>query len=374
MHRCTGQIVYCSSLSSGRTVDGHKNKAVKHSISLLCWLLLLRTVAVSVLHQLSMARVRCRLCLVVVVLISSCVMFVRSFKAQKQHVRHLQLFAAKPHAFLSPALYAHTKKALFRTNSVRMMSGSTPDESKAVEKKPRKGKGGKAAEEPPSQTIEEIRLVRQQKMEAFRAEGTNPFAYTFDVSHSSSQLHDLYKDLGNGLEDTSAHVSIAGRVILRRVFGKLAFFTLQDSVGTIQLYLDKNRLNNDFDRLRDLVDAGDIIGVQGTLKRTDKGELSVYVSNWSILTKSMTPLPDKYRGFTDVNKRYRARQLDLIANPEVRDVFRRRAHIISGIRHTLDSLGYLEVETPILQTQPGGAEAKPFEVHRLHKFPHRFLS
>lgn len=144
------------------------------------------------------------------------------------------------------------------------------------------------------------------------------------------------------------------------MFGKLAFFELQDDSGSIQLYLESGRLGDEFKTIKEWTDAGDIIGVTGTIKRTDKGELSVYVSEWSMLTKSLQPLPDKWAGLTDVNKRYRQRHLDLISNAEVRKTFRSRAFIISSIRSILDKKGYIEIETPILESQPGGAEAKPF--------------
>mmetsp|Transcript_7656 Transcript_7656/g.22452 ORF Transcript_7656/g.22452 Transcript_7656/m.22452 type:complete len:401 (-) Transcript_7656:60-1262(-) len=110
-------------------------------------------------------------------------------------------------------------------------------------------------------------------------------------------------------------------------------------------------------------DAGDIVGVRGTVRRTDKGELSVYAKEWTMLTKSALPLPDKFHGLTDISKRYRSRHLDLIVNPDVRDTFRKRAVITSSLRRQLDELGFLEIETPVLHTQPGGAEAKPFETY-----------
>ena len=147
---------------------------------------------------------------------------------------------------------------------------------------------------------------------------------------------------------------------MRRVFGKLAFYELQDDTGSIQLYLEAGRLGDSFKTIKDWTDAGDIIGVTGTVKRTDKGELSVYVSEWSMLTKSLQPLPDKWAGLTDVNKRYRQRHLDLISNADVRKTFRSRAFIISSIRSILDTKDFIEIETPILESQPGGAEAKPF--------------
>ncbi|PQM33089.1 hypothetical protein Pyn_04694 [Prunus yedoensis var. nudiflora] len=176
-------------------------------------------------------------------------------------------------------------------------------------------------------------------------------------------LQDIYKHLADGEESKSEKdaVSVAGRIVARRAFGKLAFLTLRDDSGTIQLYCEKERLANDqFDQLKALVDIGDIVGVSGSIKRTEKGELSVYVDSFAILTKSLLPLPDKYHGLTDVDKRYRQRYVDMIANPEVADVFRKRAKIVSEIRRAVESFGFIEVETPVLQGAAGGAEARPF--------------
>lgn len=150
---------------------------------------------------------------------------------------------------------------------------------------------------------------------------------------------------------------------MRRIFGKLAFFELQDDTGTIQLYIEKGRLEDEFKNIKDWTDSGDIIGATGSVKRTEKGELSVYVNDWTMLTKSLLPLPDKWSGLTDVNKRYRQRHLDMISNENVRKTFRSRALIISTIRKLLDDVGYIEIETPILNNQPGGAEAKPFTTY-----------
>jgi lysyl-tRNA synthetase class 2 len=158
----------------------------------------------------------------------------------------------------------------------------------------------------------------------------------------------------------------------RRVMGKLAFFTLADESGPIQLYLDKATLDaaspdapppGDFAHITSLVDAGDLIGVQGTLRRTDRGELSVKVTSWQMLSKSLQSLPDKWHGLADVEKRYRQRYLDLIVSPHTRETFRRRALAVSAMRRWLDERGFLEIETPVLQSVPGGADARPFETH-----------
>lgn len=234
--------------------------------------------------------------------------------------------------------------------------------SPSSEGKKKQGKSKKQEDEAP-QGIEEIRQVRVDKLDLIRSNGFNPFEYTFNCSHKTSQLQNLCLHLKDGEEDPSFEASVAGRIMTRRVFGKLAFFTLQDDAGTIQLYLEKGRLQESFDKVKEWTDAGDIIGVKGTMKRTEKGELSVFVSEWQMLTKALLPLPDKFKGLTDVNKRYRQRHLDMIVNPEVRERFRSRAFITSTLRRLLDADGFLEIETPILNSQPGGAEAKPFETY-----------
>ncbi|CAJ2664962.1 unnamed protein product [Trifolium pratense] len=210
---------------------------------------------------------------------------------------------------------------------------------------------------------EAIRAIRLKKVEELRSKGLNPYAYEWNKTHSANQLQDIYRDLGNGEESNNEndHVSIAGRIVARRAFGKLAFLTLRDDSGTIQLYCEKERLIDDqFEQLKAHVDIGDILGARGTIKRTEKGELSVCVISFAILTKSLLPLPDKYHGLTDIDKRYRQRYVDMIANTEVADVFRKRAKVVSEIRRTMDSLGFVEVETPVLQGAAGGAEARPF--------------
>ena len=234
------------------------------------------------------------------------------------------------------------------------------------EKKEKKEKVEKVAKEKfvkpvaAVQSNEEIREARVNKLTAMREAGVNPFAYTFKATHKSDVLQKLFADLKDGEESTEIEVAVSGRIMIRRVFGKLAFFTLQDDCGQIQLYIEKGRMENEFENIKDWTDSSDIIGVKGTMKRTEKGELSVYVKEWVMLTKSLAPLPDKFHGLTDVSKRYRQRHLDMIVNPEVRQTFRSRAFITSSIRRMLDSDGFLEIETPILNSKPGGAEAKPF--------------
>lgn len=214
---------------------------------------------------------------------------------------------------------------------------------------------------------EDIRAARLEKVEQLKQLGSNPYAYRWESTHHAAQLQEKFADLPSG-EEVDVEVAIAGRIMARRVFGKLAFFTLQDETGTIQIYLEKSRIQESmaeidadaFNHLKQLTDAGDILGVKGTIKRTEKGELSVYVKQYSILTKSLLPLPDKWHGLTDVAKRYRQRYVDLIVNPEVRQTFRRRAQITAGIRRYLEERDFLEIETPVLQSEAGGADARPF--------------
>jgi len=207
----------------------------------------------------------------------------------------------------------------------------------------------------------ELKVDRWNKARAMEVEGRPAFAATYPVTASVAHINKKWAALEAGAEDESADVAVAGRIMARRVFGKLAFFTLQDDSGVIQLYLDKGRLGEEFTKLKAYTDSGDIVGVRGSVKRTEKGEISVYVREWSMLTKALLPLPDKWHGLTDVNKRYRQREVDLIVNPQVKETFRLRAKMFSGLRRMLDERGFLEIETPILQVHPGGADARPFK-------------
>ncbi|GAB4380840.1 MAG: lysine--tRNA ligase [Elainellaceae cyanobacterium] len=214
---------------------------------------------------------------------------------------------------------------------------------------------------------DDLRATRLEKAAQLKQLGFNPYAYRWESTHHAADLQKKYADLPNG-EEVEIEVSIAGRILARRVFGKLAFFTLQDETASIQLYLDKKKIQDEmasvdadaFDHLKQLTDVGDIMGVKGTVRRTEKGELSINVSYYEVLTKSLLPLPDKWHGLTDVEKRYRQRYVDLIVNPDVRETFRRRALITAAIRRYLDRQGFIEIETPVLQAEAGGAEARPF--------------
>jgi len=212
------------------------------------------------------------------------------------------------------------------------------------------------------------RAARLEKVRHLQEQGILPYAYSFPVTHLAAELQAQFADLEPGGEREDVQVAVAGRIRARRVMGKLAFLTLQDRSGTIQLYLEKQRLTERmgevaFKNLDKLIDVGDWLGARGCLKRTEKGELSVWVDEYQILTKALLPLPDKWHGLRDVEKRYRQRYVDLIVNPEVKQTLLDRAKIIRSLRQTLEARGFVEIETPVLQVIPGGAEARPFVTH-----------
>ncbi len=218
--------------------------------------------------------------------------------------------------------------------------------------------------------MSEIREARLQKANSLVSKGFACYAESFRVSHTTKFLIQKFDYLENG-QEADFNVSIAGRVMAKRVMGKIAFFTISDQEGKIQLYLDKRIINLNlenqkllsFEDIKEIVDIGDWIGVYGTIKKTNKGELSIKVQQWEMLSKSLQPLPDKWHGLTDIEKRYRQRYLDLIVNPRSKNVFKTRAGCISFIRKWLDNRNFLEIETPILQSEAGGAEARPFITH-----------
>jgi lysyl-tRNA synthetase, class II len=213
-----------------------------------------------------------------------------------------------------------------------------------------------------------VRLARMHKREQLQQAGIDPYPYRFERTAEARILQEKFQDLPAGEEVSDFSCTVAGRVMARRVFGKLAFLDIQDATGRIQLYCEKQRITEAmspeaFDHLKNLTDIGDILGATGTVKRTEKGELSVYIHRFEILNKTLLPLPDKWHGLTDVEKRYRQRYVDLIVNPEVRQTFERRAKIIRVMRNYLDDRGFLEIDTPVLQPEVGGADAKPFVTH-----------
>ena len=222
-----------------------------------------------------------------------------------------------------------------------------------------------------SRPLSDLRETRLEKARKLQSLGQEPYAVSFQSTHNASSLQKEHVDLPKG-QEKNVQVSIAGRILSRRLMGKLAFFTLADETDQIQLFLEKVTLEQstdtsncvgNFSQLTDLVDVGDWIGVTGILRRTDRGELSVKVQSWKMLAKSLQPLPDKWHGLSDIEKRYRQRYLDLIVNPQSKKIFRSRALMVSAIRRWLDERGFLEIETPVLQAEAGGAEARPFITH-----------
>ena len=200
--------------------------------------------------------------------------------------------------------------------------------------------------------------IRRDKLAELRQNAQDPYIITkFDVSENSSSIKNRFDELEN------KSVTIAGRMISRAIMGKASFGRLLDSEGDIQIYVRKDDVGEDAYKLFKSYDLGDIIGITGYVFKTQTGEISVHAQTVTLLSKCLKPLPEKYHGLTDTDLRYRQRYLDMIVNPEVRDTFRKRSRIITAIREFLEGRGFLEVETPVLHTQAGGASARPFITH-----------
>lgn len=202
-------------------------------------------------------------------------------------------------------------------------------------------------------------LIRRGKLEKIAELGFEPYGGRFDQTHHTN---DILAD-AEALEKSEEHVKLAGRIMIIRGHGKTAFCKLRDEKGDIQLYFRKDALDEKEWSLFKLVDMGDILGVEGTVFTTHTGEVTVRVLSFTMLSKSLRPLPEKWHGLTDVEQRYRQRYLDLISNPEVRTTFIKRANMLQAIRNWYTSHGFLEVETPVLQPLYGGANARPFITH-----------
>ena len=211
---------------------------------------------------------------------------------------------------------------------------------------------------PEQQDISEILRVRREKLSALQSEGRDPFQETkFTVSHHTQEIKDQF----DALEGTE--VTIAGRLMSKRGMGKVSFCDLQDKSGRIQLYARKDEMDEEeYNRFKKF-DIGDIVGVRGEVFRTQRGEMSVRGRAITLLSKSLLPLPEKFHGLTDKETRYRQRYVDLIVNPEVRRNFEVRSAFVKYLRQFLDNRGYMEVETPVLNTLSGGATARPFITH-----------
>lgn len=204
--------------------------------------------------------------------------------------------------------------------------------------------------------------VRRAKRASLIASGGQPYASVFHPNAKAQSLHDEYRELEDGAE-AGRIVTVAGRLVAKRDQGKLAFLVLRDGTGELQLFCRVNVLGEESFATAVGFDVGDWIGATGEVVRTRRGELSVVPTEVKLLSKSLRPLPEKFHGLTDTETRYRQRYADLIANPEVRDVFTARSRIIAALRRFMESRGYIEVETPMLHPIPGGATARPFVTH-----------
>ena len=215
---------------------------------------------------------------------------------------------------------------------------------------------------PVEQDMNELMKVRRDKLAAFEAKGVAPFGHRFEVSHHAKDVLEQFGHL-EGEEESSEEITIAGRLMAIRGHGKASFSVLMDRSGRIQIYFKLDVLGEEKYSQFKLLDIGDIIGVKGHVFRTRRGEITVRVDDFDMLSKSLRPLPEKFHGLTDTEIRYRKRYVDLIMNPEVMNTFVARTNIMKSIREYLDERDYIEVETPVLGTIAGGAAARPFITH-----------
>ncbi len=208
------------------------------------------------------------------------------------------------------------------------------------------------------QDMNQLLKVRRDKLKELQESGKDPFVITkYDVTHHSQEIKDNYEEL----EDKE--VTVAGRMMSKRVMGKASFCNVQDLQGGIQCYVARDNVGEESYKDFKKMDIGDIVGVKGTVFKTKTGEISIHVTGLTLLSKSLQILPEKFHGLTNTDLRYRQRYVDLIMNPEVKDTFIKRSKIISAIRKYLDGQGFMEVETPMLVANAGGAAARPFETH-----------
>lgn len=208
------------------------------------------------------------------------------------------------------------------------------------------------------QDINQLLKVRREKLAELQQNGKDPFRITkFDVTHHSTDIKEGYDEL------EGAAVSVAGRMMFKRVMGKASFCNLLDLKGNIQIYVARDSIGEDSYKDFKKYDVGDILGISGEVFKTKTGEISIHASSVTLLSKSLQILPEKFHGLTDTDTRYRQRYVDLIMNQDVRDTFIKRSKVISSIRRYLDEQGFMEVETPMLVSNAGGAAARPFETH-----------
>ena len=209
-----------------------------------------------------------------------------------------------------------------------------------------------------TENLGDLLKVRREKLAALQEAGKNPFEITkYDVTHHSSDVKDNFDEL------EGKTVSLAGRIMSKRVMGKASFCHIQDLKGSIQVYVARDNIGEDSYKDFKKYDMGDIVGISGEVFKTKTGEISIHASSVTLLSKSLQILPEKFHGLTNTDTRYRQRYVDLIMNPEVKDTFVKRSKIIKEIRNFLDERGFMEVETPMLVANAGGAAARPFETH-----------
>lgn len=212
--------------------------------------------------------------------------------------------------------------------------------------------------------VSELLQIRREKLDELRGLGIDPFGQKYERTHMAGDILKQYDELSKEeLEEKGVEVTIAGRIMAKRVMGKASFAHIQDLSGKIQIYVRQDSTPEVKYTAFGMLDLGDIVGVTGEVFKTKTGETTIKVRDLEVLSKSLYPLPDKYHGLKDVELRYRQRYVDLIVNPEVQQTFIKRSRIIQSMRRYLDSLGYLEVETPTLHSIAGGAAARPFITH-----------
>lgn len=211
--------------------------------------------------------------------------------------------------------------------------------------------------------INELIRERIKKLNRLRESGIDPYGFPFDVKDRASEIFERYGQKGKEeLDSARYNCTIAGRIISMRDFGKAAFAHIQDSTGRIQVYFRRDVIGDKYSLLKN-IDIGDILGISGRLFRTKTDELTIEVNDFSLLCKSLRPLPEKWHGLRDVEIRYRQRYLDLVVNPQIKDIFIKRSRLIKAIRNFFDERGFIEVETPMMHQIPGGATARPFKTH-----------
>ena len=211
-------------------------------------------------------------------------------------------------------------------------------------------------------STEEMISIKRNEIENIKKEGIDPFGQRFERKHKIGEVIQKFNQLGIG-ESSQEKVTIAGRIMALRKHGKAAFADIEDIEGRMQIYIKSNKVGQKTFELFSKIDVGDIIGITGLVFRTKMGELTIFTEELTLLCKSIRSLPEKWHGLKDIETRYRKRYLDLIVNSSVRDIFIKRSKVIRSLRNFLDSKGYLEVETPIMQPIPGGATARPFITH-----------